>query len=590
MTLPADHITGATGLTLTVNASKAGSAFAIITPVVTEIGSGRYAIALTTTHTNTLGALDLLVTATGADPSDTHDQITPADFSDVATAATQSTAANTQATANGANIATLITGQNNLIATNPSVAQIAAGILVTPINLLATDTSGRTLLQPVQTGVTIPTVTALTNPVVASSVTGAVGSVTGSVGSVVAAVTAGTVTDKTGYGLAVGQNVATLGGLAPPTNFNLMSVDASGRTLLQPVQTGVVIPTVTSLTNPVVASSVTGAVGSVTGAVTVGTNNDKTGYTATTSNLPADYLSATEQTQVTGIKAQTDKIGFTGTGPYTVNTSATVAGNVIVGGYAAGQDPATLLLVTPANKIATDATGRTLLQPSQPGVTIPTVTALTNPVVASSVTANVGVGSYAAGQDPATLVLVTPANKIASTVAGGVIVATNGDKTGYTATASNLPADYLSTAEQTQVTGIKTQTDKIGFTGAGPYTVNANATLSGNVTIGGYAAGQDPATLLFGASFLTIPASGTTSGVSEVLTTKQMYALLDALPGGDNVSTAPVKSGTSTTTYYLRGAAHTAANITSISTVSYDLNGYQTGRTVKVAQPFPTVN
>jgi hypothetical protein len=43
--------------------------------------------------------------------------------------------------------------------TGLTTATVAAAILVTPANLLATDTSGRVLLQPTQTGVTIPTVT-----------------------------------------------------------------------------------------------------------------------------------------------------------------------------------------------------------------------------------------------------------------------------------------------------------------------------------------------------------------------------------------------------------------------------------------------
>lgn len=60
-----------------------------------------------------------------------------------------------------------------------------------------------------------------------------------------------------------------------------------------------------------------------------------------------------------------------------VQTTATISGDVTVGGYATGQDPATLLLVTPANKLATDSSGRVLLQPTQTGVTIPTVTTVT---------------------------------------------------------------------------------------------------------------------------------------------------------------------------------------------------------------------
>lgn len=65
-----DHITGVTGLTLSVQISKAGGAFAAVSPVVTERGFGWYAIALEASHTDTVGDLALHVTATGADPSD----------------------------------------------------------------------------------------------------------------------------------------------------------------------------------------------------------------------------------------------------------------------------------------------------------------------------------------------------------------------------------------------------------------------------------------------------------------------------------------------------------------------------------------
>lgn len=65
-----DHVTGKTGLTLTITASKDGAAFASISPTVTERGSGWYSIALTSSHTDTLGDLALHITGTAADPSD----------------------------------------------------------------------------------------------------------------------------------------------------------------------------------------------------------------------------------------------------------------------------------------------------------------------------------------------------------------------------------------------------------------------------------------------------------------------------------------------------------------------------------------
>jgi hypothetical protein len=70
----ADHYTGLTGATLTIYASKAGGTPAAITPTVTELDAtnakGVYKLALTTAHTNTLGELQLHITAAGADQAD----------------------------------------------------------------------------------------------------------------------------------------------------------------------------------------------------------------------------------------------------------------------------------------------------------------------------------------------------------------------------------------------------------------------------------------------------------------------------------------------------------------------------------------
>lgn len=65
-----DHVTGKAGLTLTITASKNGGAFASISPTVTERGSGWYSLALTASHTDTLGDLALHITGAAADPAD----------------------------------------------------------------------------------------------------------------------------------------------------------------------------------------------------------------------------------------------------------------------------------------------------------------------------------------------------------------------------------------------------------------------------------------------------------------------------------------------------------------------------------------
>lgn len=71
-----DHITGKTGLSagLTIYATKAGGTPATITPTVAELDAtnvkGLYSLVLTTTHTNTLGELQLHITGSGMDPLD----------------------------------------------------------------------------------------------------------------------------------------------------------------------------------------------------------------------------------------------------------------------------------------------------------------------------------------------------------------------------------------------------------------------------------------------------------------------------------------------------------------------------------------
>jgi len=70
-----DHVSGLAGLTLTITASKNGAAFGSISPTVTDRGDGWYNLALTTSHTDTLGDLALHITSTGADPTDALDEV-----------------------------------------------------------------------------------------------------------------------------------------------------------------------------------------------------------------------------------------------------------------------------------------------------------------------------------------------------------------------------------------------------------------------------------------------------------------------------------------------------------------------------------
>lgn len=87
MVSSSDHVTGKTGLTLTITASKGGAAFGSISPTVTERGNGWYVLALTTSHTDTVGDLAFHITGTAADPCDFVDQVTTQLLSDIPTAA-----------------------------------------------------------------------------------------------------------------------------------------------------------------------------------------------------------------------------------------------------------------------------------------------------------------------------------------------------------------------------------------------------------------------------------------------------------------------------------------------------------------------
>jgi hypothetical protein len=212
--------------------------------------------------------------------------------------------------------------------TAQTARDIGASVLLSPgtgtgqISL----TSGAVLLQATQTGVTIPTVTTLTNlpsiPAnwltaagiaasalngkgdwnvgktgyaltattglgnqtanITGNLSGSVGSVTGAVGSVTAAVTAGTVSDKTGYSLTA---TTGLGNQTANITGNL-----SG-------SVGSVTGAVGSVTGAV--GSVTGAVGSVTGAVgSIGTGGIASTSFATgaitATAIAADAIGASE--------------------------------------------------------------------------------------------------------------------------------------------------------------------------------------------------------------------------------------------------------------------------------------------------------
>ncbi len=107
-----------------------------------------------------------------------------------------------------------------------------------------------------------------------------------------------------------------------------------------------------------------GPVASVTAPVTVGTNNDKTGY-ALSQSFPSNFssLSITAGGAVTA-GTVADKSGYALSQALPANFANlaidSATGGITVKGYAVGQDPASLVLASPANKLATDGVGRVI--------------------------------------------------------------------------------------------------------------------------------------------------------------------------------------------------------------------------------------
>jgi hypothetical protein len=204
----------------------------------------------------------------------------------------------------------------------------------------------------------------------------------------------------------------------------------------------------------------------------------------------------------------------------TTRTLSAFAFNVTVGGYAVSQDPATYILSTPANKLVTDSSGRitvgTYASGQDPGTYVlatpsiklttitggyvqvdmaqtlpasPTAgthgealkfadTRLDAAITSRMPTGNVTVGAYAAGQDPATLVWAAATRSLT-------------DKANFT-----LASNAVDAAQFTQAAADKVWTSTTRTLSAFGFSV----TVSGNVTVGGYAAGQDPATLVWAAT------------------------------------------------------------------------------------------
>lgn len=210
-----DHVTGKASLSLTITSSQGGAAFGSISPTVTDRGSGWYDIALTTTHTNTLGDLCLHITGTGADPSDTRDVIIAWDK---ATALSSTTVGTVTTVTNAVTAGTVSdkTGYALTSAYDPAktasqagdVMKISSGTGANQISLSSGTVTVGTNND--KSGYTASTVSDKTGYSLSQSFPSNFSSLAITAGG---AVTAGTVSDKTGYSLSV----------TPPTSAAIAS-------------------------------------------------------------------------------------------------------------------------------------------------------------------------------------------------------------------------------------------------------------------------------------------------------------------------------------------------------------------------------
>ncbi len=385
-----DHITGKTGLSagLTIYATKDGGTPATISPTVTELDAtnckGLYNLALTTTHTNTLGELQLHVTATGADPSDVAHQVV-VDLP-------------------GASVASV----------SGAVASVTGGVTVTTNN----DKTGYTASTVSdKTGYAL---TAAYDPAKTASQAGDIMKVSTGTGANQLDVTSGVI--KANLAQILGTALTeTAGQIAAAFKqfFNIAS----------PTSTMNVITTVTTATN-------------------LTTNNDKTGYTASTVS---------------------DKVGYALTSAYDPAKTAAQAGDTmkVSSGTAAGQISLSAGLVTVGTNndksgytasTVSDKTGYALTSAYDPAKTAAqagNAMTLTAAYDAAKSAAQAG--------DTMKVSSGTGAGQI-SLSSGQVTVGTNNDKTGYTAsTVSDKTGYALTSGEHTNVVSdVNTALDAAG--------------------------------------------------------------------------------------------------------------------------------
>lgn len=143
-----DHITPVTGLSPTVTISKNGGAYASPSGAVSEVGNGWYALAGNATDRNTLGEFVIHATGTGADPTDSTYVIVAFDPFDANSlgAAYLDAAISTRSTYAGADTSGTTTLLSRLTSTRAGNLDNLDAAISTRSTYAGGDTSGTTTL------------------------------------------------------------------------------------------------------------------------------------------------------------------------------------------------------------------------------------------------------------------------------------------------------------------------------------------------------------------------------------------------------------------------------------------------------------
>lgn len=213
-----------------------------------------------------------------------------------------------------------------------------------------------------------------------------------------------------------------------PTNFSSLSIDVSGRVTANLTQvngntfSGANVPTdLQTIKTQTVTCAAGVTISPYVGNASAALQVDTSGYVKVSEGLGQGQivLNLGYVTASTVIGAvQGDVYGDVRGKMLGTATAGTIVGagawslNGSGGAIPTAAQNAAVILATPANLLATDAAGRVTLQPTQTGVTIPTVTTVTSAVTAGTVSDKTGYSLASTGLDA---IAVTAPTTVATT-------------------------------------------------------------------------------------------------------------------------------------------------------------------------------